>query len=102
MNDITKARYFLKSKGSKLQHLESFGLMLATAEDRYRASRIQKASKKGADDSLTREELDSAIDYAVLKYLKRHNQLPTNLPKVLHPGTSVEEKRKMVEAWVNG
>lgn len=101
MNDITKARYFLKSKGSKLQHLESFGLMLATAENRYRTARIQKASKKGEDAGLGQEELDAAIDYSVLKYLKKYNQLPTNLPKVLHPGTSIEQKRQMVEAWAN-
>lgn len=100
MNDITKARYYLKTKGSKLQHLESFGLMLSSAEQRYREIRQQMDGNKAEEGTLELLEVDCALDLAVLRYLRKHNHLPRDLPKVFHPKTALEEKRALASHWL--
>jgi hypothetical protein len=100
MSDITKARYFLRAKGSDLQHLETFPLMMATAQTRYRELRQRsKGNKEGVD--LSSQELDAMIDLAVLAYLKKYAQLPKDVPKVLDNTTSAEEKKQLAMGWYN-
>ena len=101
MNDITKARYFLRHNRSDLQHLESFGLMYATAENRYREIRLQARSQKG-DISLADKELNAAADYVVLRYLKKYNTLPSNLPDLFKSDVDNDRKRELLEGWIYG
>ncbi len=101
MNDITKARYFLKIHGSDLQHLTSFGLMFATAEQRYREIRIKKQGNREGAGAYDKREVAAAIDYAVLKYLKKHNRLPPTAPEAFAPGATLEEKRTLAEQWAS-
>lgn len=101
MNDITKARYFLKTKGSDLQHLESFGLMLTTAENRYREIRLLTSSNRVETGLLDSKEVEAAVDWAVLRYLKKHNRLPQDLPKIFQQGIDLKEKRQLASQWIN-
>lgn len=101
MNDITKARHYLKSRGSKLQSLPTFPSMLSSAEQDYRNLKLrQSGNKEGI--SLVEREVEAALDYAVLRYLKRHNQLPPNIKAAFSPGNTVELKRDLATAWMNG
>jgi len=102
MNDITKARYFLQTKGSKLKDLPSFGLMFATAQSRFKEVRASKVGKPGDEKQVDPVEVNALIDYAVLKYLKKYNQLPGNAGEVLREGTTLEEKRDAALGWLNG
>lgn len=102
MNDITKARYFLKQRGSDLQHLESFALMLSAADSHYREVKLQKARKIDQPGTWESYEADCAIDLAVLRYLKRNNQLPRNVADVFKPDITVEEKLNLASSWING
>ncbi len=101
MNDITKARYFLKTRNSDLQHLTSFGLMFTTAEQKYREIKLRQHSRQDVPGSLDAKEVETAVDYAVLKYLKKFNQLPQDAAKVFAPGVTLDDKRACAEAWVN-
>jgi hypothetical protein len=101
MNDITKARYFFQTKGSKLKELTSFGLMLATAENKYRDVRRRQVGAPGDAEVIDPIEIDALVDYAVLKYLKKHNHLPVNAATALRQSTTLEEKRDMALAWLN-
>ncbi len=101
MNDITKARYFFETKGSKLKDLQSFRLMLATANDRYLNIRRLKRSKSPRDlEDLDPQETDALVDFALLKYLGRHNKLPENAPVVLRQDISLREKKEIALVWV--
>jgi hypothetical protein len=105
MNDVTKARYFLKANGSKLQTLETFALMLATAEARYKDLQMKIRTRAMPIQtrlpmSLDVAEVDAALEYAVLRYLKRHNQLPKNASKAFGNGVTLEEKRALAEEWI--
>ncbi len=102
MNDITKARAFLNAQGSDLQHLLSFGVMLTTAEQRYRDIQLRKRSGKDAPGELDEKEVDAALEMAVLRYLKRRNRLPGNVTDAFRQGVTLEEKQALVQAWVNG
>ena len=102
MNDITKARYFLNAKGSDLQHLVSFGLMLATAEQRYRDIKLRKQSNTDMDGALDEKEVEAALEMAALRYLKKNNQLPQNAAEAFKPSTTLEQKRALAMSWVNG
>ena len=100
MNDITKARYYLKVRGSDFQHLPSFPSMLSSAEEEYQnLKRRQKGNKEGI--SLEAKEVEAALDYAVLRYLKRHNQLPPNIKDAFSPGNTLDKKRDLAMAWLN-
>jgi len=100
MNDITKARYFLQAKGSKLKDLDSFGLMLATASSKYRDIKLRLMSGIAGDpDAPDALEIDALIDYALLKYLKINNQLPDNVGDVIKASTSLVEKREIALRW---
>ena len=102
MNDIIKARYFLQAKGSKLKDLTSFGLMLATANSRYRDIRMKLAGGIAGDhNAVDPIEVDALVEYALLRYLDRTNRLPINAPEVLKQSTPLEEKRKIALRWVN-
>lgn len=101
MNDITKARYFLQTKGSKLKELQSFRLMLLTAEAKYRDIRRRFRSGMAGDDiNLDAREIDALVDYALLKYLERNNKLPSNAPEVLKASTSLKAKKEIALGWV--
>jgi len=102
MNDITKARYFLHAKGSDLQHLVSFGLMLATAEQRYRDIRLQKRSGSAMAGTLDEKEVEAALEMAALRYLKKNNQLPRNVAEALSPTATPEQKHELAISWMNG
>jgi hypothetical protein len=99
MNDITKARFFLKNRQSDMQHLTSFGLMLATAEQRYRDIRLRQKGNRELPGALDVKEVEAAVDYAVLKYLKKHNRLPSNIGIILEQGTTLDEKKALAQQW---
>lgn len=101
MNDITKARYFLQTKGSKLKDLTSFGLMLATAENKYRDVRRRQVGTPGDREITDPIEVDALIDYAILKYLKKYNRLPQNASVVVQESTTWEQKREVAIEWAN-
>jgi hypothetical protein len=101
MNDITKARYFLKNRASDLQHLESFSLMLTTAEKIYKDIKMRQASNTAIPGTWDQQETEAALDYALLKYLKKHNHLPTDAVKAIRSDISVEEKKGLIVRWVN-
>ena len=102
MNDITKARYFLKNRSSGLQHLESFALMLSTAEKKYRDIKMRQASNKEIPGTWNEQEAEAALDYALLRYLKKNTQLPPDAAKALLPETSVEDRLALANRWANG
>lgn len=102
MNDITKARAFLHTKGSDLQHLVSFGLMLATAEQRYRDIRLRKRGGVDMAGTLDEKEVEAALEMAVLRYLKRHNQLPRNVTEAFRTEATSEQKHELAMSWMNG
>ena len=101
MTDITKARHYLKSRQSKLQHLTSFGLMLASAETEYRTLRLNQRSNKGWD-TFEDKEIETSLDYAVLRYLKKHNQLPRNITDAFKSDVTPAEKKQLAMAWISG
>lgn len=101
MNDITKARYFLQTRGSKLKELTSFGLMLATAERNYRDVRLQRQGAPGDPSEIDPIEVNALIDYAALKYLKRYNTLPPTAKEALKEGTTLERQRELALSWIN-
>jgi len=100
MNDITKARYYLKAKQSDMQHLTSFGLMLVTAERKYRDLKLSQQGNKQVVGTYDQREVDAMVDVAVLRYLKKYNQLPKELPQVLQPHLSLEEKKAFAVRWM--
>ena len=102
MNDITKARYFLKTCNSDLQHLVSFGLMLATAEQRYRDIQLRKQGNKDEVGTWDAKEIEVLLEVSVLRHLKKTNQLPRNVGEAFQPGTSPERKRELAMTWING
>ncbi len=99
MSDITKARHYLKSRQSKLQHLTSFGLMLATAENEYRTLRLNQKGNR-AWETFEDKEIETSLDYAVLRYLNKFNQLPRNITDAFRPGITLEEKKTLAMAWI--
>ena len=102
MNDITKARKYLSTRASDMATLTSFGLMLATAEQRYRDIRLKKKGNSIDWSNLDDKEVEAALDYAVLKYLKKHNTLPKNITAAFQPDVTLEEKRALAMAWISG
>lgn len=101
MNDITKARVFLNAAGSKLQHLQSFGLMLATAEQNYRELKLSKQGERVIVGSLDEREVEITLEVAVLRYLKRRNHLPGNITDVFSPGVTQAKKKELALTWLN-
>jgi hypothetical protein len=100
MNDITKARFFFTNKGSKLKDLQTFGLMLATAQARYRDIRLRtRSGLPGNHEEVDPMEVDALIDLGVLKYLSKNNRLPDNIAEVLSGATSLEDKRDLAMVW---
>jgi len=101
MNALTKARTYLKKRNSKLQHLLSFGLILATAESDYREllniynKRDGQLLPKNIEDRIA----DAALDYAAMLFLKRNRVLPKNIATAFKPGISSEEKKKLAAHW---
>jgi len=100
MNDITKARAFLNAQDSDLQHLTSFGLMLATAKQRYNDICLKKQGSVG-DDNLDRKEVGAALELSVLRYLRKHNHLPPNVTNAFRNGITVEEQQELALSWMN-
>ncbi len=101
MNDITKARAFLHAQDSDLQHLVSFGLMLATAEQRYRDLRLRKQGNRDEAGTLDIKEVEAALEMATLRYLKRRNQLPPNVTDAFGNGVTLEKKQELAMTWMN-
>jgi len=102
MNDITKARAFLTATGSKLQHLQTFGLMLATAEQNYKELRLQQQGNKAIPGSLDMREVDIVLELAVLRYLKRNNRLPGNVTDAFVQDVTPDRKKELALSWLNG
>lgn len=84
-----------------MQHLDSFGLMFATAESNYRNVKLRQRTKTDTEGSLDADEVEAAVDYAALRYLKKFNRLPKDAPIVFSQGVTLEEKRKCAETWIN-
>lgn len=101
MNDITKARYYLKGKQSSLQHLTSFGSMLATAERTYRDIQLKKQGNREVVGTYDKREVEAMLDLAVLRHLKKHNQLPKDLPTVFSQGLTLDEKKALAVRWMS-
>ena len=101
MNDITKARYFLKTKGSKLHDLQSFGLMLATAEAHYKDVKMRRVGAPGDRMALDPIEIDALVEFACLRHLKLTNRLPADAGLVLQDGVTLEQKRDLALSWLN-
>ena len=99
MNDITKARHFLKTRSSDMQHLTSFGLMFTTAEQRYREVKLRQQGNREGAGALDAKEVEAAVDYAALKYLKKYNRLPPNAPEVFRQGVTLDEKKSLAQQW---
>jgi len=99
MNDITKARHYLKTRRSDLEHLGSFALMLSTAENRYREIRMRQSSNIDTPGTWEVQEVEAALDYAALKYLKKYNHLPKDAVKVFSKETTLEDKREIAQRW---
>ena len=101
MNDITKAKHFLKARGSDMQHLESFALMLATAESKYRELKMRQVGHKDFPGTWDAKEVELSIDLAVLKYLKKNNRLPADVSSIFHPSLTAKEKLELAKQWAN-
>ena len=101
MNDITKARYYLKAKQSDLQHLTSFGLMLVTAERKYRDLKLNQQGNKQVVGTYDKQEVEAMVDVAVLRHLKKYNQLPKDLLDGLRPGLSLEAQKAYAVRWMS-
>lgn len=100
MSDIIKARKYLTTRQSDMATLTSFGLMLATAEQRYRDIRLRQLNNNewaNIDD----KEVEAALDYSVLKYLKRTNRLPKNITDAFQPGITMKQKRTLAMTWIS-
>lgn len=101
MNDITKARHFLKARQSKLEHLDTFALMLTTAEDYYRNIKRRQSANKDLPGTLDELEVETAVEYAALRYLKKYNQLPKNVSDLFKHGLTLDDKRALARQWAN-
>lgn len=101
MNDITKARAFLSRRESDLQHLESFGLMFATAQKKYLDIRRRQVGNKDVPGTWDAKEVEAALDYAALKYLKKYGNLPRNVALAFRQGVTLEEKQNLAREWAN-
>ena len=100
MNDITKARAFFTATGSKLQHLQSFGLMIATAEQNYKELRLQQQGNKAIPGSLDVREVEIIVELAVLRYLKKYNRLPGNVTDAFAPDVTLDQKKDLALVWL--
>ncbi len=100
MSDIAKARFYLKTRNSDMQHLTSFGLMLATAEQRYRDVKMRQRGDAEIFD-LTDKKIEIMLDVAVLRFMKHNNRLPNNVSDALHPETTLEDKYQLALGWMN-
>ncbi len=102
MNDITKARVYLSKRGSKLQTLETFGLMYLTAERDYKDLRAigarQDARLPGDFDE---KEVEAALDYSVMVFLRRFSVLPPNIAAAFLREITTEDKRGLAKQWAN-
>lgn len=101
MADISKARVYLKQRGSKLQHLESFALMLASAEAHYKSISVQKGRKIDLPGTWDNQEAEAALDLAALRHLKNHGRLPANVSEAFGFGITSEEKLELAKQWFN-
>ncbi len=102
MNDITKARVYLSKRGSKLQTLETFGLMYLTAERDYKDVRSRGASQAGQlPGDYDVKEIEAALDYSVMLFLRRHSVLPANIASAFVPDITKEDKRELAKQWAN-
>lgn len=101
MNDITKARYYLTNRNSKMTTFTSFSLMLATAEANYKNIKLRQKTNMDPVGTWDEQEVDASLDYAVLKYLKKHNQLPKNIGNAFRTDVSLDDKRKLAQEWFN-
>lgn len=99
---ITKARHYLKTRQSKLQHLTTFGLMLASAETKYRELRLATRGNRVEAGTLDSALIEAGLDFAVLKYLKKRGNLPSNITKVFRGDTTLEDKFELSQAWMVG
>ena len=100
MSDITKARYYLRQRNSDMQHLTSFGLMLATAESRYRQLKTSQKLNMQAEHQ-SEKEMDAALDVAVLRYMKRYARLPADVARIFDPEMTLEDKHSLAVSWLN-
>ncbi|GAH00047.1 unnamed protein product, partial [marine sediment metagenome] len=52
-------------------------------------------------DTLEDKEIELALDYAVLRYLKRHNRLPENITDVFASDVAMSAKKTLAMSWIN-
>jgi len=101
MSDITKARQYLKMRGSKLQNMTSFGLMYNTAKAEYSDIRLKiRNHKEDYPGALSEKEVYTLVDFAVLNYLRKHAVLPGNVSTLFTGTTTLHEMRDMAVAWL--
>jgi hypothetical protein len=73
--------------------------MLATAEQQYRDIKLRQQGNKEGPGALDAKEVEAAVDYAVLKYLKKYNKLPSNAGMLSKQGITLEEKKALAQQW---
>ncbi len=101
MSDITKARKYLTSRNSDMATLTSFGLMLNTARARYNDVRLRIVGRKeDYPGALSEIETYALLDYAVLHYLKKTNNLPPKVGLVFTNTLSLKEIKDLATSWL--
>jgi hypothetical protein len=73
--------------------------MLATAENEYRTLRLNQRNNRGWE-LLKDKEIEVSLDYAVLRYLRKHNQLPRNITDAFKSDITPEEKKELAMLWI--
>ena len=101
MTDITKARKYLKSRNSDLQHLTSFGLMYNTAKTRYTDIKMKiNTRRESYSGEHGAKEVQLLLDFAVLTYMRKHGTLPPNVSNIFTGTMSVDELREAALGWL--
>jgi hypothetical protein len=73
--------------------------MLATAENDYLTLRRNQRGNRGWE-LLKGKEAEVSLDYAVLRYLGKHNQLPRNITDAFKSDITPEEKKELAMLWI--
>jgi len=100
--DISKARKYLKSRQSDMQHLTSFASMYNTAKARYSDIRLRiKTGRENSPGELSEKEVYALLDFAVLTYLKNHNALPADVSDLFVGKPSLESLKERAIGWLS-
>lgn len=99
MNEVAKARHFLKQRNSNLMNQPTFQAMLVGARKVYHDIELNKQNII-QDGNYEQIEFDNLLNLAVLSYLKKNSKLPAELPTMLDRTIPLEDRRKTVQGWL--